>query len=117
MKIYPHHVVSTPYWKPVSAHLSELLEDEWSAEPLPSVDISKGPLTDFVVWVEVISCLDHVHLAPEKAVISQAQKCLLLRNGGAEILGIQREETEINMELIRKILFSLLPQGLLEQQS
>lgn len=73
--------------------------------PLPFVDVSKGPLTDFVVLVEVISCLDHVCLAPEKAVFSLAHKCFLLRNGGAKVLGKEREELEINMELIWKIFF------------
>lgn len=66
--------------------------------PLPFVDVGKGPLADFVVWVEVISCLDHVGLAPEKTVFSQTQKCFLLRKGGTQVLGGQREEMEFNME-------------------
>lgn len=81
---------STHYWKPRSAHLSELLEDKWRAVPLPFVDVSKGPLADFVVWVEVISCLGHVHLIPEKAISSQVSKCFLLRERGADFLRIQR---------------------------
>lgn len=73
--------------------------------PLPFVDVSKGPLTDFVVWVEVLSCLDHVCLAPEKAVFSSAHKCFLLRNGGTKALGMQTEEMEISMGLIWKLFF------------
>lgn len=72
MKIQPHRAASTSYWKPESAHLSELLEDKRCAMLLPSVDIGKGPLTDFVAWVEVISCLDHIHLTPEKVISSEA---------------------------------------------
>lgn len=67
---------------------------------MPSVDVGKGPLADFVGLVEVIGCLNHIHLTPEKAVSSQAQKGFLLRDGGAAILGIQREEAEINIELV-----------------
>lgn len=73
---------------------------------MPSVDVSKGPLADFVGLVEVIGCLNHVHLTPEKAFSSQAQKCFLLRNRGAAILGIQREETAIPTELIWDMLFA-----------
>lgn len=75
--------------------------------PLPFVDVGKGPLTDFVALVEVISCLDHVCLTPEKTVFSHTQKCFLLRNGDANVLGMQRGEMEFNMELMWKILLSL----------
>lgn len=51
---------------------------------------------------------------PEKVISSQAWKCLLLRNGGTEILEIQRRKRQ---RLIWKVLFSLLPQGISEQQS
>lgn len=68
--------------------------------PLPSVDVSKGPLTDFVVLAEVISCLDHICLTPEKVVSSQAQTCFLLRNGGSKILEMKKEKMEINMDNI-----------------
>lgn len=98
VKIPPHPCSLHPNQKPRSTHLSELLEDEWRPVPVPSVDISKGPLADSVVLIEVISCLDHICLTPEKAVSSQAQKFFLLRNGGAVVLDTQREEMEITME-------------------
>lgn len=72
MKIQPHHAASTSYRKPRSAYLSELLEDKRCATLVPSVDVGKGPLTDFVAWVEIISCLDHIYLTPEKVISSQA---------------------------------------------
>lgn len=60
--------------------LFQLLEDEWQPLSLPPVDISKGPLVDFVVLIEVIGCLDHIRLTPEKVISRQAPKFLLLRN-------------------------------------
>lgn len=67
-------------------HLSELLEYKGHPMPLPSVDVSKGPLADSVALVEVTGCLDHICLTPEKAVSRPAQRLFLLRNGGADIL-------------------------------
>lgn len=72
--------------------LSEGLENKWLPVPLSSVDVSKAPMADAVAFAEVLGRLDHVHLPPEKAVLSWEQQ-FLLRSRSAGVLGSQRRHS------------------------